>query len=215
VFAGIAQFFGFLALSQYIIEYDDVGPVDMRFPVIDFIDKTIGYRSFLLGLDEISNVVSFAGNCPCDIADQPIDGNEQKFSGARSHQCFTRYSLITTTIVIPKNLWCRLLLNHVSAARQARRVDTVQLPTKQIRTDNYPFMRLRRQKNNIIFNRRITLENADAATPAMTNLGSSVNNTVILTLPLRILVRREFASGRMARTFFANWLPATDLAALI
>jgi len=91
----------------------------------------------------------------------------------------------------------------------------VQLPTKQIRTDNYPFMRLRRQKNNIIFNRRITLENTDAATPAMTNLGSSVNNTVILTLPLRILVRREFASGRMARTFFANWLPATDLAALI
>ncbi len=58
-FSGIAKPFGFLALAQNVIEHDNVCPVDVTFPVVNFRYETIGDRTLGLLLDVIANIVTF------------------------------------------------------------------------------------------------------------------------------------------------------------
>src|SRR5208337_938018 len=69
-FTGGAECLGFSALSQGVIEDDNVGPFDVLFTIAGFRHKAVGDVSFFFGFDVVTNFMSFFNDLPGNIADQ-------------------------------------------------------------------------------------------------------------------------------------------------
>ncbi len=79
-FASGTQGLRFGALSESVVEDDDVGPLGVLLPVGGLGDKPVGDVAFAFRFDVITNFVTFFENFPSDIADESRDGNKEKFS---------------------------------------------------------------------------------------------------------------------------------------
>ena len=78
--AGSTERVGFGTLPQRVVEYDDVRPLGVFFPVEGFIDEAVGNVALFFVVDVIADVVAFFGNLPGDVADQARERDEEKFA---------------------------------------------------------------------------------------------------------------------------------------
>ena len=65
-----AQGLGSAALTEGVVEDDDIGPLGVFLPIAGFGDEAVGDVAFLLVVDVIADVVAFLENLPSDIADE-------------------------------------------------------------------------------------------------------------------------------------------------
>src|SRR5262249_52902947 len=80
-----AQRLSFLALTERVVEHDDVGPRHFALPVAHFRHETVSDVALLLVLNAIADFVAFLRHLPCDIADQPCNRNETKLALVTVH----------------------------------------------------------------------------------------------------------------------------------
>lgn len=68
----------FFALARHVVEDDNVGLVDVLFPIVAFGHEAVGNRFFRLVLDVITDVVALLDGPSGNVADQAVDRDEEK-----------------------------------------------------------------------------------------------------------------------------------------
>src|SRR5262249_43367260 len=70
----------FGALTQRVVENDDVGPGDILLPVGRLGNKAVGDVAFFFVVDVVADFVALFDDLPGDVTNQSREGDEQKFS---------------------------------------------------------------------------------------------------------------------------------------
>ena len=78
--AGGAKGLGFGALTEGIVEDDNVRPLGVLFPILGFGDKTVGNVALFFGFDVVANVVAFLEDLPGDVTDKTGERNKEEFT---------------------------------------------------------------------------------------------------------------------------------------
>src|SRR5467141_23757 len=79
-FAGGAKGLSLDALAESVIEYDNVGPLGVFFPILGFGDEPIGDVALLFGFDVVADLMAFFEHLPGDVTDETGERHEEKFT---------------------------------------------------------------------------------------------------------------------------------------
>src|SRR5262249_16344479 len=93
--AARTQLLRFLSLTQSVIEDDDVGPRDVRLPVVRLRHKAVGDVLLLLVGDEVADLVALLDDLPGDVADQARERDEEEFASHDPPRAGTPFELKT------------------------------------------------------------------------------------------------------------------------
>src|SRR5215472_15850987 len=77
-FSASAQRLRLFALTQGVVEDDDVGPLLVLLPILGLRDEAVGDIAFLLVGDKIADFVALLGHLPGDVADQAGERYKQE-----------------------------------------------------------------------------------------------------------------------------------------
>jgi len=70
----------FGALTESIVEDDNVGPLGVFFPIAGLGNKTVGDVALLFGFDVVADVMAFLEDLPCDVTDETGERNKEEFT---------------------------------------------------------------------------------------------------------------------------------------
>jgi len=74
--AGLSKLVRQVALPEYVVEHNDVGPVGVRLPVVDLGYEAISNVALVLVANVVAHVVAFVSDPPGNVTDQTVDRYE-------------------------------------------------------------------------------------------------------------------------------------------
>src|SRR5260370_9111916 len=79
-FAGSAEGLSLGALAESVIENDDVGPLDIFFPIFGLRDEPIGDVTLFFGFDVVADIVAFLKHLPGNVPNETRKRAKETFT---------------------------------------------------------------------------------------------------------------------------------------